>query len=162
MCMPELARAFPGQPASFPAAMGAVPADRMLGSSVLGMQHPTAPAARLPPPLRHVDIEAQPLGLGTDLAARMFPHGVMAVSGTGQGVGDFVEERFPYYLFAVALSKMVRELNAPGTIEAEAHRGLSPVKRERPIVEPVQGQHLACERTDFSNAVDKSLGGNGT
>src|SRR5262249_52286118 len=98
----------------------AEPADEVPRLAVLVVDRAAAPAQRLPAPVGHVGVEAQPFRPGADFGALCLPLRVMAVAGADECVRDLVQQRVPDQLLTVPRDEVDRQLNGLPAEEAQA------------------------------------------
>jgi hypothetical protein len=103
------------------------------------MQDTTAPTACLPAPRWHVRPMGQSFGTRPYAPAHFLPGIVVAVLGTGQGVGDLMEQGIANLGVIIgAIDEMDGQLDTPAAEQADAESTFTAIETERPIAQPVE------------------------
>src|SRR5947209_338712 len=126
-----------------------MPSSKWLGLAMPLMHHPARATPRLPTALWHVRVDTNSLRSCPNLKTLLFPHGVMAVTGTYESVGDFVEKSVPNGGVVVPFNKVDREGDHLAVGKANAELPLRPVEGEGPAVKAMSRQQV--QRQLFSS-----------
>ncbi len=138
----------PDQTSPFRAALPAKPSLGLLGLAIAVKNLAALTTSSLPSALWHFGLST-PHGPGSNGHTLAFPHLIVAMPGSHQGVGNLVQQGVQDFFPLIAPDEVVGKLDGAATVNTQAQRAFAAVEAEGPVPQTMLSQQILSQGSDF-------------